>query len=310
MVFTACAQPPEGSRDLTPEEEAVVDAVIDELDVTTPVVERLLEKANPLFDRNGRPVADNAQLSSSLYEVLDKIHQVSDAGRILMARAEDMEEAAAAARGSGSEGLPVDDYLLIREPDDGYSLYLAPETLFHEGAHYLYGRHRWASESRVTQELQSADLNERLQIGLEKKDLPYTLEPFFLIGGLWYGYTDWSRHDTDTLIEHQLPVVDETMAQSFIDDQRALLEEELDRDTWAKTMAEYAVRTYGSDGADLLDPLGMTQEELEETLLQADELFEIQQENTQEALELLREADAQYMPESSSELRSAMGARR
>ena len=192
VLFAACAQPPAGSRDLTPEEEAVVSAVIDELDVTTPVAELLLEKANPLFDRNGRPVADNVELSSSLYEVLDKIHQVSDAGRILMAGKEDMEEEAlAAARGSGSEGLPVDDYLLIREPDDGYSLYLAPETLFHEGAHYLYGRHRWAPESSVTQELQSAGLHERLQIGLEKKDLPYTLESFFSSGvsgtAIWTG---------------------------------------------------------------------------------------------------------------------------
>ena len=44
--------------------------------------------------------------------------------------------------------------------------------------------------------------------------------------------------------------------------------------------------------------------------MQADELFEIQRENTEAALERLNEADTQYLPESSSELRGAMGARR
>lgn len=309
VLFVACASAPKGSRPLTQEEERVVQDVIDELEVTTPVAERLLERARPLFDRQGNDLTDNAELADDIYEVLGKIQEVSDSGRVLMVD-ETILDGLARARGSSTPTTPADDYILIREPDAGTNFYLEPPVLFHEGAHYLYGAHDWIVGAPVEGELRESDVRDQLLIGLEKKDLPYTLETFYRIGSLWYNDADWALADTNSLIEWQLPAVSEEQAQEFIDEQRTFLKQELDLSAWAQSEADYAHRYFGSEGLGLLEPLELTEQELYETLLEADELFEIHRENVEAALERLREADAEYLPESGQERARSMGSRR
>ena len=137
VVFTACAGMPPGTSPLTDQEREEVDAVIDELEVEMPMVEGLLGTADPLFNLEGQPTADNHLLIVGVGEVLLDIEGMVEADRVVVRQFEEQPQGIeAVARGSRTQSTQADDYIILTLSSEG-ELVLTPSLLMHEGTHYF-----------------------------------------------------------------------------------------------------------------------------------------------------------------------------
>ncbi|MEK7619831.1 MAG: hypothetical protein AAB413_01165 [Patescibacteria group bacterium] len=302
VVFTACAGMPPGTSPLTDQEREEVDAVIDELEVEMPMVEGLLGTADPLFNLEGQPTADNHLLIVGVGEVLLDIEGMVEADRVVVRQFEEQPQGIeAVARGSRTQSTQADDYIILTLSSEG-ELVLTPSLLMHEGTHYFFGAH---DSTFLDSHDPSMSTQESLVLALEYRDAPYTVAHLYNVAETAYDVGARLEEETRELAQMETFTGSDTAAlhnrQQRFDYLSGFLR--LGQEGWAQQLAQIL----WSSQASTLERFGVTQEELETTLRASDGLYESHREAAHEALEFWQETFPEFSEEAGRERRREFG---
>ena len=307
VFFTACAQMPEGTSEMTEEQRVQAEEIVGQAEVITPIVEDLLDVSNPLFDLHGNQTEDNSELREGVRLVMDEVEVIWEGNRFVTMPDGEFpqgDQVAAAAYGLGTD-TELDNYIVLGVGEDGWIIN-SPGEVMHEGSHYFFGMHDSEMKKFLKEKGERMTDTELLKFCIERKDASYTVGALYEV---FYNLSFYSRR----FVEAGENVNDHAQDASYNEGPTAQHNRDAyynkllrwqTKDGWANELVDSGLY----DGVqEQLDVLGVTKEEFLQVFIQQDELFKVHKEGIDLGLEAFREMYPEYQqemkPERSSEIR-------